>query len=278
MSAARQNEPAGDRRPPQPVAGTRRVRAAARPALAVAWPPRRGPRGIGAVRARRRLVITATGLSGAGLLAASLSARAGSRRFYLLTGGLACTWAGGALAAGPLPWASTPGHGHVSRRLVVMPLLNGVGAFGLFYGAARLARHIPVLNQAIATVLRYAEDGSAPLVLLAASANAVAEELFFRGALWSLAEQAQANPLATTTLAYTASTAVTRNPALTIAGTATSVLFGLHRRASGSVVAPALTHLTWSLLMLHFLPPLFETPGSPRPLQASTPSDDKGPA
>ncbi len=143
---------------------------------------------------------------------------------------------------------------------MVMPVLTGAGAFGLFYGAARLVRHMPVLNQAITSVLRYAEDGSAPLVLLTASANAVAEELFFRGALWSLTEQA--HPLATTTLAYTAAIAVTRNPALTIAGTATSVLFGLHRQASGGVLAPTLAHLTWSLLMLNFLflPPLFRTP------------------
>jgi membrane protease YdiL (CAAX protease family) len=218
-----------------------------------------------ALRARRRRIVTATGISGAGLLAASLSARPGSRQFYLLTTGLAATWAGGALAAGPPPWGRTVPH-----SLMIMPVLTGAGAFGLFYGAARLARHMPVLNQAIAAALRYAEDGSAPLVLLTASANAVAEELFFRGALWSLTEQAQAHPLATTTLAYTATTAVTRNPALTIAGAATSVLFGLHRRASGGVLAPVLTHLTWSLLMLHCLPPLFETPGSPGPA-ASTP-------
>jgi membrane protease YdiL (CAAX protease family) len=232
-----------------------------------------------AIRARRRRVITVTGLTGAGLLAASLSARAGSRQFYLLTTGLACTWAGGALAAGPLPWARTPDHGNVPHRLVAVPVLTGAGAFGLFYGAARLARHIPALNQAITTVLRYAEDGSPSLVLLTASANAVAEELFFRGALWSLTEQAQAHPLATTTLAYTATTVVTRNPALTIAGTATSVLFGLHRRASGGVLAPALTHLTWSLLMLHCLPPLFETsPAAQDRSQASTLNNERGPS
>jgi uncharacterized protein len=212
--------------------------------------------------ARRRRIVTATGISGAGLLAASFSARAGSRQFYLLTTGLAATWAGGALAAGPLPWGRIRDHGNVPHPHMVMPVLTGAGAFGLFYGAARLARHVPVLDRAIAAALRYAEDGPAPLVLLTASANAVAEELFFRGALWSLTEQAQAHPLATTTLAYTATTAVTRNPALTIAGTATSVLFGMHRRASGGVLAPILTHLTWSLLMLHCLPPLFETPGS----------------
>jgi hypothetical protein len=55
------------------------------------------------------------------------------------------------------------------------------------------------------------------------------------------------------------------------------VLFGLHRRASGSVLAPALTHLTWSLLMLNRLPPLFrDTPqikpiGSCHPLRHQPP-------
>ncbi|MBV9094170.1 MAG: CPBP family intramembrane metalloprotease [Streptosporangiaceae bacterium] len=211
----------------------------------------------------QRRVLTATGISGAGLLGASLSARAGSRRFYLLTAGLAVSWAGGALAAGPLPLGRAPGHGGATRHQVVVPVLIGAGGFGLFYGAARIARHIPVLDRAITAVLRYEADGSAPFVLLTASANAVAEELFFRGALWSLTERV--HPLTTTTLAYTATTAVARTPALTIAGAVTSVLFGLQRRASGGVLAPALSHLTWSLLMLNYLPPLFDTPARPRP-------------
>lgn len=221
-----------------------------------------------AVRARRRRIIAATGISGAGLLAASLSASAGSRQFYLLTTALAGTWAGGALAAGPLPWGRIRDHDNAPHCHVIMPVLTGAGAFGLFYGAARLAQRIPPLNRAITTVMRYPEDGAAPLVILTACANGVAEELFFRGALWSLAEQA--HPLATTTFAYAATTAVTRNPALTIAGVTTSVLFGLHRRASGGVLAPAVTHLTWSLLMLSFLPPLFRTP--PQPETARLPS------
>jgi hypothetical protein len=143
-----------------------------------------------------------------------------------------------------------------------MPVVTGAGAFGLFYGAARLARHVPPLNRAIGSVLRYADGGSTPLVLLTACANAVAEELFFRGALWSVVEES--HPAAKTTLAYAATTAATRNPALVLAGTATSVLFGLQRRTSGGILAPALTHLTWSLLMLRYLPPLFPTP---RPAQ-----------
>jgi hypothetical protein len=226
-------------------------------------PPPPRPGHASPARARRRLIVTATatGIGGAGLLGISLSAKAGSRQFYILTMGLAGTWAAGALSSGPLPLSMPQDRDGTRCRPVVMPLLAGAGAFGLFYGAARLARHIPPLNRAIGSVLRYADNGSTPLVLATASANAVAEELFFRGALWSLA--GKSHPLAKTTLAYAATTAATRNPALVLAGIATSVLFGLQRRTSGGVMAPALSHLTWSLLMLRYLPPLFPAPRPP---------------
>ena len=212
-------------------------------------------------RARRRLIVTATGIGGAGLLGISLSTKAGSPQFYILTMGLAGTWAAGALSSGPLPLNMTKDRDGTWCRPVVMPVLTGAGAFGLFYGAARLARHILPLSRAIASVLHYAADGSTPLVLATASANAVAEELFFRGALWPLT--GESHPIARTTLAYAATTAATRNPALVLAGTATSVLFGLQRRTSGGILAPALSHLTWSLLMLRYLPPLFPAPRRP---------------
>ena len=176
--------------------------------------------------------------------------------------GLASTWATGAFSSGPLPLNITKDRDGTWRRPVVMPVLTGAGAFGLFYGAAQFARHIPPLNRAIASVLRYADDGSTRLVLLTASANAVAEELFFRGALWPLT--GKSHPIAKTTLAYAATTAVTRNPALVLAGIATSVLFGLQRRTSGGILAPALSHLTWSLLMLRYVPPLFPAPRPPQ--------------
>ena len=99
--------------------------------------------------------------------------------------------------------------------------------------------------------------------MLTAGTNAVGEELFFRGALWSAVQNS--HPMVTTTIAYTATTAATRNPALVLAGAVTSVLFGLQRRTSGGVLAPSLAHVTWSLLMLRYLPPLFRAPppGSP---------------
>lgn len=98
-------------------------------------------------------------------------------------------------------------------------------------------------------------------MVLIASANAVAEELFFRGALRALV--ADARPVITTMLGYAAADATTGNPALMLAGVATSVLFGLQRHTSGGTLAPALSHLTWSLLMLRYLPPVFRAPGEP---------------
>jgi uncharacterized protein len=210
------------------------------------------------VRSRRRRVIIATGIGGAGLLGISLSTKAGSPQFYILTMGVAGTWVAGAFGSGSVQLDRIPGRENTQRRPVLMPVVTGAGAFGLFYGAARLARHLPPLNRAIGSVLRYADDGSTRLVLLTAGANAVAEELYFRGALWSVVEES--HPILKTTLAYAATTAATRNPALVLAGTATSLLFGLQRRTSGGTLAPALTHLTWSLLMLRYLPPLFRTP------------------
>ena len=207
------------------------------------------------VRARRRAVVAATALGGSGLLAVSLSSKPGSTRFYVLTMAVAGTWTAGALNSGPLHLGRIEGRDGNLRRPIITPIVTGAAAFGLFYAAAHIARHVPVLNNAIGNVLRFADEGSTPLVLLTTCANGLAEELFFRGALFAAA--GEHHPVALSTIAYTATTAATRNPALTLAGAAMGALFGLQRRASGGVQAPTLTHLTWSVLMLRSLPPLF---------------------
>jgi membrane protease YdiL (CAAX protease family) len=186
----------------------------------------------------------AAGLGAAALLRFTFAAKAGSARFYLLTTGLAGTWTAAALSTGPIPWRGDvwrerPGGG--ARALVVVPVVTGAATFAVFYGAARVARRHRALHRAIASVLGYAHAGSTPLVMLIASGSGVAEELFFRGALWS-----GPHPLRTTTLAYAASTAAI-----------TSVIFGWQRDATGGVLAPAVTHITWSVLMLRYLTPLF---------------------
>jgi membrane protease YdiL (CAAX protease family) len=123
----------------------------------------------------------------AALLRSSFAAQAGSARFYLLTISLAGTWTGGALGAGPIAWRGDgPGArpATAARALIVIPVLTGAATFAVFYSAALAVRRHGALRQAIAGVLRYADAGSAPLVVLIASGSAVTEELFFRGALW----------------------------------------------------------------------------------------------
>jgi membrane protease YdiL (CAAX protease family) len=203
----------------------------------------------------RRRVTAGVALGGAGLLGASLSTKPGSPSFYGLTIAVAGTWVTGGLASGPLHlgWTFTPDR--QLRRPVVTPVITGVGAFGIFYGAALVARRVPLLDRAITKVLRYAHQGSTPLVAATTLTNGIAEEVFFRGALY--AAIGAGRPVLTSTAVYALATAATRNPALVLASVVMGALFGMQRRLTGGIQAPVLTHVTWSALMLRYLPPLF---------------------
>jgi membrane protease YdiL (CAAX protease family) len=211
-----------------------------------------------AVVRRRRQVVAATSLAGAGLLGASLSTRPGSKQFYLSTGAVAGLWILGGIGSGPLHLGWIESRDATRRRPVVTPVATGVAAFGLFYGFALVARRVPVLDQAITRVLAFADEGDDRLVLLTTLANGVGEEVFFRGALY--AALGDRHPVVASTAVYTLATTTTRNPALVLAAGVMGTLFSLQRRASGGLQAPLLTHLTWSALMVRYLPPLFRRP------------------
>lgn len=213
---------------------------------------------------RRRRVVAAVSVGGAGLLGVSLSTKPDSPAFYASTLAVAGTWLAGGLLSGPLHLGRIPFRGELVRPIVV-PALAGVAAFGAFYGAALVARQIPVLEEALASVLQYAKQGSLPLITLTTLANGAAEEVFFRGALY--AAVGVRGPIAGSTAGYVLATAATRNPALVLASAPMGVLFALQRRASGGIQASTITHLVWSSLMLRYLPPLFrDTAAPPRPL------------
>ncbi len=204
---------------------------------------------------RRRRVTGAVAVAGASLLGVSLSTPPGSPRFYGLTLGVAGTWVAGGLASGPLHLGRMFGRGDRLRRPVVTPIASGVGAFGAFYAAALVARRIPALERAIGSVLRYADQGSGPLVLTTTLANGVAEEVFFRGALYAAAGADR--PVLASTAVYGLATTATRNPALVLASVPMVLIFAQQRRITGGIQAPMLTHVVWSALMLRYLPPLF---------------------
>lgn len=188
----------------------------------------------------RRPVAALICLAGARALHASFRAEPGSRRFYGLTGQVALTWLLGSATLrtgrrGTLRVATIPGS-----------VAIGAAAFGAFYVAARIADHIGPLRAALDHVFRYAEHES-PLVLATTLANGAAEELFFRGALY---DTAGSRPVLTSTAAYVLVTSSSGNPALALASVVMGTLFALQRKHSGTVIAPLVTHLVWSTLMV----------------------------
>jgi uncharacterized protein len=204
---------------------------------------------------RRRRVVAGAAVAGAGLLGVSLSTEPDSREFYAATLSTAAVWAIGGLISGPLHlgWIRTGETRY--RRPVVLPILTGAGAFAAFYAAALVAREVPVLDRALTDVLRYAHEGSDALVVFVTLANGLAEEVFFRGAGYAAA--GTSHPVAKTTAGYVLATTATRNPALMLASGAMGALFAFQRRVSGGIQGPILTHLTWSALMLRYVPRLF---------------------
>ncbi len=200
------------------------------------------------LRLRRAL---ATSAVGAGLLGASFAARPGSRTFYGLTFALAGTWIAGARAVRP----ASPVRARAGVTSVAIPVALGAGAAGAIFGAALIAREIPVLNRALTSVLSYEHRGSSRLVFATTLLNGAAEELFFRGAVYDAVGTSA--PVWSSTAVYATVTAASRNPALVLASVAMGTLFGVQRKLTGGVQAPLLTHLTWSALVLRYLPPLF---------------------
>ena len=220
---------------------------------------------------RRRRVVAGVSVAGAGFLGAALSTKPDSPAFYLSTLGVAATWVAGAFASGPLHLGYMQSKHQELKRPVIAPVMAGVGSFGLFFGCALVARHVPILDEALRHILQFADQGSTSLVILTTLLNGAAEELFFRGALY--AAIGEKHPVLISTAVYTLATCATRNPALVLSAAAMGALFGLQRRASGGVQAPIITHATWASLMLRYMPPLFRDDAtSPTPRLTKIPS------
>lgn len=83
--------------------------------------------------------------------------------------------------------------------------------------------------------------------------NAIGDEVFLRGALFDAVDDRRRG-VSTSTAVYSLVITATRNPALVLASGIMGTLFARQRRATGGIQAPTLTHVTWSMLMLRFLP------------------------
>ncbi len=207
---------------------------------------------------RRRVVVGITLVIGAVLLGFSLNVTPGGVAFYALTVALAATWVIGGFTSGPLHLGRINFRGEL-RRPIILPILLGLALAAVFILGAVIVRNIEPLRNITENVLAFARYGSLPLVALVTLINGIAEEIFFRGALF--AAIGIWHPVAISTVIYTLTTVATGNVMLVFSAALLGVLLGLQRRASGGILGPILTHCTWSMTMLLVLPPVFAAAG-----------------
>jgi hypothetical protein len=207
-----------------------------------------------AVVRRRRIIVCVVTVAGALLLGYSLSRKPGDETFYWLTLGLAAVWALGAFVSGPLHLGCIRWHGRNQR-----PVLTGLGIGlllgGVFLVGGLVVREIPPVAEKVTRVLDYTNHGNLTLLVVITLVNGFAEELFFRGALYTAL--GAFHPVLISTLLYAAATSASGNPMLGFAAIILGTVCAWERRATGGVLAPVLTHVVWGLIMVLALPPVF---------------------
>ena len=204
---------------------------------------------------RRRVVVSIVLVLGVASLALALRKHPGEPAFYWWTLALAGVWALGALASGPLHLGGARWRGR-NQRPVVSGTVIGLLLGGVFVVGGLVVREIPVVAELVTRLLRYSDQGSWRLTMAIALLAAVAEEMFYRGALYTAL--GRHHPLLISTVIYALATlGSSRNPMLAFAAIILGTVCALERRATGGVLAPILTHFVWTLVVLLGLPPLF---------------------
>ncbi len=202
---------------------------------------------------RRRIVVAISLVVGAVLLGLSLASDPGSATFYPLTLSVAAVWLIGGFASGPLHLGYIPFRGSL-RRPVITPLALGLLSGAVFVVGGLIVREIEPIRAIIDHVLAHEREGNLALIFLVTLLNGAAEEVFFRGALF--AAIGRRHPIPISVVIYALVTIATGNPTLVFAALVMGTLFGLQRRASGGILAPMITHLVWSAILLLALPPI----------------------
>ena len=204
------------------------------------------------VRRRRRLIVGITMVLGAGALGLALAIRPGDPLFYPATLGVAAVWTVGALASGRLYLGRAHTRDGRQSLALLQGFLLGAGLLAVFLAGAVVVGRVPVLREPVDGLLDHARFGSVWVVALITAINGVAEELFFRGAVYAALSR-RWNIIGSTAL-YALSTVLSGVPLLTFAAVALGLLTAAQRRVTGGVLGPVVTHLTWSLGMLFLLP------------------------
>jgi uncharacterized protein len=204
---------------------------------------------------RRRIIVAIVLVLGAAALGMALRRHPGEPAFYWWSLTLSGVLGLGAFASGPLHLGGACWRGR-NQRPVVSGTVIGLLLGGVFILGGLVVREIPVVADYVTRLLRYTDQGSWRLTMAIALLAAVGEELFYRGSLYTAL--GRHHPLLISTALYVIATlASSRNPMLAFAAIVLGTVCALERRATGGVLAPILTHFTWTLVVLLGLPPLF---------------------
>ena len=203
---------------------------------------------------RRRIVVGIVLLLGDAALGLALRRHPGESSFYWLALALAAVWALGAFASGPLHLGGLRWRGR-NQRPVITGTVVGLLVGAVFVVGGLIAREIRPVAQLVIRVLQYTDQGSWRLIMAIALVGGIAEELFYRGALYTAL--GRHHPLLISTVVYVVATLAIGNPMLAFAAIILGTVCALERRATGGVLAPILTHFVWTLVVLLALPPLF---------------------
>jgi uncharacterized protein len=207
-----------------------------------------------AIVMRRRIVVAVVVVIGAIVLAFALNRQPGQQSFYWLTLVLAGVWTVGAFASGPLHLGSVRFRGR-NQRPVITGTTIGIALGGLFLLGGLIASQIPGVSDYVSSVLQFANQGALTPIVLLTLINGFAEELFFRGALYTALGRHY--PAVISTVLYTAAMLASGNPMLGFAAIILGAVCAFERRATGGVLAPILTHVFWGLIVVLCLPAVF---------------------
>lgn len=203
------------------------------------------------------LVVLPTTLAAGTLLLAVALRQDHQDGTWLLVALLAtCVWGVGGLLSGPVQVGRLrrPGRPGPGGPPLVAPVVVGLALLAVSLAGSVLLAHLPGVGDSIDVVVTRSTSQPWWLLVPVLLVGGAAEELMFRGALYDAL--ARWRPVLTTALVYTLATATAGYPVLALGALLLGLVTGVQRRVSGGVLAPVLTHVTWSVGMALLLPPL----------------------
>ncbi|MEE4023702.1 type II CAAX endopeptidase family protein [Gordonia sp. PKS22-38] len=207
---------------------------------------------------RRRVVVGVFLVIGAIILGFSLSAEPGAASFVPMTVGLAATWLIGGFLSGPIHLGGFGWRNGGSASVggaTVLGLVVGLAVGAAFVVGALITREIPALASLVTEVLAFRDEGSLILITAITLGNGLAEEIFFRGAVYSAVQKHR--PMIWSTVLYALVTLASGNVMLGFAAVILGSVCAVLRRSTDGVLAPICTHVVWGAIVLFCLPPIF---------------------